>query len=208
MTCLDVDECELGLCNQPESWCINLRGSFACCTVNSTSSDCVGLEITGGRDGGFRIMNAGTIQGHHKLSSVSTSSSSLKFGPGSSARTENQASKSSSKYSKGISDLGGHESIASSHSHSGRIYGSSERGSSNSGSWSHRGEGSSSSKHKGGYRVETVGEWKNYTGHAVIIGRGRLENKRWNLTDLGNGRYTIGRIEQCSLNQVQLKPCV
>ncbi|VDM11603.1 unnamed protein product, partial [Wuchereria bancrofti] len=34
---------------------------------------------------------------------------------------------------------------------------------------------------KTNWAIETVGEWRNFTGHAIIIGRGRIESKKWNV---------------------------
>lgn len=157
-----MNECELGLCNEPDSWCINLRGSFACCTSNSTSSDCIGLEITGGQGSDLHIINAGTIWGRHlpssKVAKTTGSEEDTAFGK---VETDRKA-----LVTKGVSSNGGQ------------------------GSWSSgsRGTNISSSGRKGGWAIETVGEWKNFTGHAIIIGRGRIENGKWNVTRGSDGK--------------------
>lgn len=44
---IDIDECKSNPCTQPQSWCVNLYGSFQCCTPESNVNECIGLEITG-----------------------------------------------------------------------------------------------------------------------------------------------------------------
>lgn len=51
------------------------------------------------------------------------------------------------------------------------------------GSWSEF----SGSGQRSSWAIERVGEWKNFTGHAIIIGRGRIESKKWNVTRDKNG---------------------
>ncbi|VIO91652.1 Uncharacterized protein BM_BM3447 [Brugia malayi] len=148
--CADINECELGLCNQSDSWCVNLRGSFACCTTNSTLSDCIGLEITDGRENDISADNT---------------------------KEENFALPSA------IGKIAGNMKVGTSGSGS-----ASDTGNTNE-SWS----GSSSNgelsdnRRKTSWAIETVGEWRNFTGHAIIIGRGRIESKKWNVAKNKNG---------------------
>ncbi|KAK6101580.1 EGF domain family protein [Brugia pahangi] len=148
--CADINECELGLCNQSDSWCVNLRGSFACCTTNSTLSDCIGLEITDGRENDISADNT---------------------------KGENFALPSA------IEKITGNMKVGTSGSGS-----ASDTGNTNE-SWS----GSSSNgelsgnRRKTSWAIETVGEWRNFTGHAIIIGRGRIESKKWNVAKNKNG---------------------
>ncbi|VDK19146.1 unnamed protein product, partial [Anisakis simplex] len=46
--CVDVDECEQNPCTETDSWCVNLHGSFECCTTQSNVTNCVGLVIKTG----------------------------------------------------------------------------------------------------------------------------------------------------------------
>uniref|UniRef100_A0A1I7VSX8 EGF-like domain-containing protein n=1 Tax=Loa loa TaxID=7209 RepID=A0A1I7VSX8_LOALO len=149
--CVDVNECELGLCNQSDSWCVNLRGSFACCTIDSTLSDCIGLEIIHENN-----LATGNTRGEHP-----TLSSAME------------------------KILGG---MGVDTSGSGSATDADDTGSPNE-SWSissSRGELSDSGK-RNSWDIETVGEWKNFMGHAVIIGRGRIESRKWNVTRDRNG---------------------
>ncbi|CAD6188275.1 unnamed protein product [Caenorhabditis auriculariae] len=55
--CEDVDECLTGKQCKEEAgeWCVNLVGSFVCCSMdNATHEDCIGLEIT--RGNGLRLI--------------------------------------------------------------------------------------------------------------------------------------------------------
>lgn len=143
---VDVNECDLGLCNQPDSWCVNLRGSFACCNRNSTLSHCIGLEIT---DNHGNIFAAGNT--NSSSSTITGGIGTVTFGSNdiNSAGNNGNANDSwSDKFSKNEFGSGGRSS-----------------------SWV----------------IERVGEWKNFTGHAIIIGRGRIESKKWNVTGDRNG---------------------
>ncbi|VBB27108.1 unnamed protein product [Acanthocheilonema viteae] len=145
--CVDVNECELGLCDQPDSWCVNLRGSFACCTTNSTLSHCIGLET-----GHENSLSAGNIKGKH----LSLPSAVGKI-------------------------TGDIETVTVG---SNDIISADNAGNAND-SWSK--SEFSGSERRSNWAVETVGEWKNFTGHAIIIGRGRIESKKWNVTKDKNG---------------------
>ncbi|VDN19686.1 unnamed protein product [Gongylonema pulchrum] len=155
----DVDECALDLCKEPNSWCINLRGSFACCTANSTSSTCVGLEITGGQEGHLHAASAGILRTQY----------------GSLASSSPIATK----------DIGSSGKIVSNTFGTSKARTGQDAGADAWGHWS-----SGSSGRKGGWAIETVGEWKNFTGHAIIIGRGRIESGKWNLTQGMDGKLT------------------
>uniref|UniRef100_A0A915PT69 EGF-like domain-containing protein n=1 Tax=Setaria digitata TaxID=48799 RepID=A0A915PT69_9BILA len=144
--CIDVNECELGLCNQSNSWCVNLRGSFACCTANSTLSDCIGLEIadrreqeTDDNDGKQRVLSSGIDK--------------IIIGKGDGASVS-EATINTDKSNTGYEV------------------------------WSDSPDESkiSNNRRKNGWAIETVGEWRNFTGHAIIIGRGRIESRKWNVT--------------------------
>ncbi|EJW73023.1 hypothetical protein WUBG_16070 [Wuchereria bancrofti] len=157
--CADVNECELGLCNQSDSWCVNLRGSFACCTANSTLSDCIGLEITDGRE---NDISADNTKGENftlpsAIEKVTGSMRANTSGSGSASDTGNA-----------------NESWS---------------GSSSNGELSGNGQ-------KTNWAIETVGEWRNFTGHAIIIGRGRIESKKWNVAkDKNEAQIGIGMIQ-------------
>ncbi|VDK71684.1 unnamed protein product [Litomosoides sigmodontis] len=153
--CADVNECDLGLCNQPDSWCVNLRGSFACCTRNSTLSHCIGVEITDNRENSFAAANTNSL------------SSAVRGGIGTATfRSDNINS--------------GADNDSTNDSWSDK-FGRNEFGSG----------GRSSS-----WVIEKVGEWKNFTGHAIIIGRGRIESKKWNVTGDGNGTMIDSGVEK------------
>ncbi|RCN27197.1 hypothetical protein ANCCAN_27070 [Ancylostoma caninum] len=55
--CEDIDEClTSNPCpSDPDTWCVNTIGSYQCCTPESTDTDCIGLEIAAGPDGGIRL---------------------------------------------------------------------------------------------------------------------------------------------------------
>ncbi|CAG9536724.1 unnamed protein product [Cercopithifilaria johnstoni] len=150
--CADVNECELGLCNQSDSWCINLRGSFACCTTNSTLSHCMDLEITNGHE---NSLTADNTKGEHLLPSA------IK------------------KITGGIETVTFGSSDITSAGNAGNAHDS----------WNVKSSKTefSGSGRRNSWAIETVGEWKNFTGHAIIIGRGRIESKKWNVTKDKNG---------------------
>ncbi|KAK6744764.1 hypothetical protein RB195_011467 [Necator americanus] len=55
--CEDIDECVTNNpCSaDPDTWCVNTIGGYHCCTPESTDTDCIGLEIAAGPDGGLRL---------------------------------------------------------------------------------------------------------------------------------------------------------
>lgn len=155
---VDVNECKLGLCNHSDSWCVNLRGSFLCCTANSTLSDCTGLEITDVHRNSFEN------KGEHLVlpSAIGKITGGMR-----SNFTESDGTASASSAGSANDSWSGSFS-------KGELSGSGRRN-----SWT----------------IETVGEWKNFTGHAIIIGRGRIESKKWNVTRDKNGALVgIGMI--------------
>uniref|UniRef100_A0A0R3S4D3 EGF-like domain protein n=1 Tax=Elaeophora elaphi TaxID=1147741 RepID=A0A0R3S4D3_9BILA len=166
----DVNECELGLCNQSNARCINLRGSFACCTTNSTSSHCIDSEITH-EDNHENGLSTGSTKGEHRtfLSAVE----------------------------KVTSDIG----TASSGSNANNI-GTDDHSQSDSSSKDDFSGGDDEERNS--WAIETVGEWRNFTGHAIIIGRGRIESKKWNVARDRNG--TLVGIERSSENPIILFP--
>ncbi|XGW14233.1 hypothetical protein V3C99_000510 [Haemonchus contortus] len=59
--CEDIDEC---VTNDPcpkekYTWCVNSIGGYHCCTPESLSTDCIGLEIAAGPDGGLKLIGLG-----------------------------------------------------------------------------------------------------------------------------------------------------
>uniref|UniRef100_A0A914S4G6 EGF-like calcium-binding domain-containing protein n=1 Tax=Parascaris equorum TaxID=6256 RepID=A0A914S4G6_PAREQ len=107
--CHDIDECERSPCTESDSWCVNLPGSFQCCTTRS--------NILG--------------DGESHESNVAESSSS-------------------------------------------------------NGSIGGRG---------GKWKVETFGEWRNFSGGAIVIGRGKIENGMWNITG-GEGEEEVATLSE------------
>ncbi|KAM3723456.1 Fibrillin-1 [Dirofilaria immitis] len=134
--CADVNECELDLCNQTDSWCVNLHGSFACCTTNSTLAECIGLEIVGSQENSEQTISVGDATREHLTATPSSA----------------------------VNGVDNTEDVYESWS-----------GGSKKGELSSNGRRSS-------WAIETVGEWKNFTGHAIIIGRGKIESRKWNVT--------------------------
>lgn len=45
----------------------------------------------------------------------------------------------------------------------------------------------------GKWKVETFGEWRNFSGGAIVIGRGKIENEMWNITG-GEGEEELASI--------------
>uniref|UniRef100_A0A8R1U0Q1 Uncharacterized protein n=1 Tax=Onchocerca volvulus TaxID=6282 RepID=A0A8R1U0Q1_ONCVO len=135
--CVDINECELGLCNQSDSWCVNLSGSFACCTRNSTLSECIGLKINDDHENSLQ-----KIIGEHLLDTFNSAATII------TDDTKNHGSWSDS---------------------------------------SDKNELSNSGQSSSGWAIKRIGEWRNFTGHAIIFGRGRIESKKWNMTKDRNG---------------------
>ncbi|VDM44384.1 unnamed protein product [Toxocara canis] len=52
---------------------------------------------------------------------------------------------------------------------------------SNVAEWSSNGV--TTGERKGEWKVETIGEWRNFSGGAIIIGRGKIENGMWNISE-------------------------
>ncbi|WKY02620.1 hypothetical protein Q1695_016132 [Nippostrongylus brasiliensis] len=58
--CEDIDECVSQPCaKDKDTWCVNTIGSYHCCTPDSMNTDCIGLEIVAGADGGLRLTGSG-----------------------------------------------------------------------------------------------------------------------------------------------------
>lgn len=147
----DINECQLGLCNQSDSWCVNLRGSFACCTANSTLSNCIGREIIVGHENSLGADN-----------------------------TKKEPLILPSIIKKIVGDM---DAAISSFDNAS----SADTGRTN-GSWIDRlAESKLSIGARSNWVVGRVGELRNFTGHAVIIGRGRIESKKWNAAKDRNG---------------------
>ncbi|KHJ85960.1 hypothetical protein OESDEN_14303, partial [Oesophagostomum dentatum] len=73
--CEDIDECVTGnpCPSDPDIWCVNTFGSYQCCTPESTDTDCIGLEIAAGPDGGLRLTaGAGGRSGNREAFLAST----------------------------------------------------------------------------------------------------------------------------------------
>ncbi|PIO55985.1 calcium binding EGF domain protein, partial [Teladorsagia circumcincta] len=59
--CEDIDECvtEDPCPKAKYTWCVNTIGSYHCCTPESLSTDCIGLEIAAGPGGGMKLIGLG-----------------------------------------------------------------------------------------------------------------------------------------------------
>ncbi|KAK6026688.1 hypothetical protein OSTOST_07328, partial [Ostertagia ostertagi] len=59
--CEDIDECMTDdPCPKAKyTWCVNTIGSYHCCTPESLSTDCIGLEIAAGPGGGMKLIGLG-----------------------------------------------------------------------------------------------------------------------------------------------------
>ncbi|PIO76200.1 calcium binding EGF domain protein [Teladorsagia circumcincta] len=57
----DIDECvtEDPCPKAKYTWCVNTIGSYHCCTPESLSTDCIGLEIAAGPGGGMKLIGLG-----------------------------------------------------------------------------------------------------------------------------------------------------